>query len=144
MTTLRFLVSVDGSQAALAAVQHLIKLLDWYREPVEVHLLNVQMPILSGNVKTFINREQLEDYYRGEGVAALKAARACLDEAGVKYVHHIGVGEPAAVIMDYAQRIECDQIVIGARGRGSVADLLLGSVANKVIHLADRPVLLVK
>ena len=144
MDTLRFLVSVDGSQASLLALEHLIKLLNWYRHPVEVHLLNVQMPILSGNVKTFISREQLQDYYRSEGTEALQRARACLDEAGVKYIHHIGVGEPATVIMDYAKRIECDQIVMGARGRGAVADLLVGSVATKVIHLADRPVLLVK
>jgi len=144
MDTLRFLVTVDGSQASLLAVEHLIRLLDWYRQPVEVHLLNVQMPILSGNVKTFISREQLDDYYRCEGVAALKSARACLDQAGVKYLHHIGVGDPATVITDYAKRTECDQIVMGARGRGAVAGLLLGSVATKVIHLADRPVLLVK
>jgi len=144
MDTLKFLVSVDGSHSSLRAVQHLIKLLDWYRHPVEVHLLNVQMPILSGNVKSFISRDQLEDYYRDEGIAALKAARECLDQAGVKYVHHIGLGEPAVVIMDYAKRTRCDQIVMGTRGVGSVTGLLLGSVASKGVHLADCPVLLVK
>lgn len=144
MDPLKFLLSIDGSEASLRAVEHLVKLLDWYRQPVEIHLINVQMPILSGNVRTFIKREQLEEYYLDEGVGALKAARDLLDRAGVKYSHHICAGDPAQVIMDYAKRTHCDQIVMGTRGLGSVTDLLLGSVASKVIQLADRPVLLVK
>jgi nucleotide-binding universal stress UspA family protein len=106
--------------------------------------LNVQLPILSGNVKSFIRRDQLEEYYRDEGHAALKAARERLDHAGVKYMPHIGIGAPAEVIVEYAKKKHCHQICIGTRGLGSVAGQLLGSVANKVIHLAPCPVLLVR
>jgi nucleotide-binding universal stress UspA family protein len=37
-----------------------------------------------------------------------------------------------------------DVIVMGSRGRGDLAGLVLGSTAHKVIHLADRPVLVVR
>ena len=144
MDILRFLLAVDGSAASIWTVDHVIQMLRWYKPPVELQLLNVQLPILSGNVKSFIRRDQLEEYYRDEGHAALKAARERLDHAGVKYAFHIGIGAPAEVIVEYAKKFHCHQICIGTRGLGAVAGLLLGSVANKVIHLAPCPVLLVR
>ncbi len=141
---MKILLPVDGSENSLRAVRHVIAMKEQYREPVEVHLLNVQLPVASGAVKMFISQQQLNDLYHDEGVAALKDARALLDQAGVSYRHHIGVGDPAGTIVSYAREKQCRQIVIGTRGRGSFAGALLGSVTTKVIHLAEMPVLLVK
>lgn len=138
------LLPVDGSENSLRAVQHVIAMKEQYSDPIEVHLLNVQLPVASGAVKMFISQQQLNDFYRDEGVAALKDARALLDQAGVSYQHHIGVGDLAGTITSYAKDKQCRQIVIGTRGRGSFAGALLGSVATKVVHLADMPVLLIK
>ena len=141
---MRILLPVDGSENSLRAVQHVIAMKEQYSDPIEVHLLNVQLPVASGAVKMFISQQQLNDFYRDEGVAALKDARALLDQAGVSYQHHIGVGDLAGTITSYAKDKQCRQIVIGTRGRGSFAGALLGSVATKVVHLADIPVLLIK
>jgi len=141
---MKILLPVDGSENSLRAVQHVIAMKKQYSEPIEVHLLNVQLPVASGAVKMFISQEQLNNFYRDEGVAALKDARALLDQAGVSYQHHIGVGDLAGTITAYAKDKQCRQIVIGTRGRGSFAGALLGSVATKVVHLADIPVLLIK
>ncbi len=140
----KILLPVDGSENSLRAVRHVIAMKEQYRDPIEVHLLNVQLPVASGAVKMFISQQQLNDFYRDEGVVALKDARALLDQAGVSYQHHIGVGDLAGTIVSYAKEKQCRQIVIGTRGRGSFAGALLGSVAVKVIHLADMPVLLIK
>ena len=48
------------------------------------------------------------------------------------------------MIVRYAAEKQCDQIVIGPRGLGSVQGLLLGSVASKVMQLSTIPVLLIK
>jgi nucleotide-binding universal stress UspA family protein len=141
---MKILLPVDGSENSLRAVRHVIAMKEQYRDPIEVHLLNVQLPVASGAVKMFISQQQLNDFYRDEGVVALKDARALLDQAGVSYQHHIGVGDLAGTIVSYAKEKQCRQIVIGTRGRGSFAGALLGSVAVKVIHLADMPVLLIK
>lgn len=141
---MKILLPVDGSENSLRAVQHVIAMKEQYSDPIEVHLLNVQLPVASGAVKMFISQQQLNDFYRDEGVAALKDARALLDQAGVSYQHHIGVGDLAGTITAYAKDKQCRQIVIGTRGRGSFAGALLGSVATKVVHLADLPVLLIK
>ena len=47
-------------------------------------------------------------------------------------------------IVDDAIQHGVDVIVMGSRGRGDLAGLILGSTAHKVIHLADRPVLVVR
>jgi nucleotide-binding universal stress UspA family protein len=141
---LKILLPVDGSECALHAVKHVIAMRDMLREPIEVHLLNVQLPVASGAVKMFISQQQLNDYYRDEGLAALKEARALLDQHGVSYQHHIGVGDLAATIVDYASDKACRQIVMGTHGRGNLTGAVMGSVAAKVVHLSDVPILLVK
>jgi len=53
-------------------------------------------------------------------------------------------GQYGETIANYAKEKQCDRIVMGTRGLGAVGGLLLGSVARKVIHLADVPITLVK
>jgi nucleotide-binding universal stress UspA family protein len=60
------------------------------------------------------------------------------------YSYHISVGAPADAIVQYAQEQHVDQIVMSAHGEDTLANLLLGSVASKVAHLAKIPILLVK
>ena len=139
----RILVAVDGSESSDRAVAHLLKKLGWYREKIEVHLLNVQAALPS-DVSRFITTDQLQGFHREQGVAALASARAVLDGARVSYVTHIGIGEPAHVIAHYANEKAIDQIVMGTRGLGSVAGLVMGSVTTKVLSLTDVPVLLIK
>lgn len=140
---LRFLVPVDGSDNSGSAIEKFIKLLGWYKELPEIHLLNVQLP-QRGNVPLLIDKESIEIYHREEGTKALKAARALLDHNNIAYQHHIAVGSPAETITQYAMEIDCDQIVIGPRGLGIVKGILLGSVAAQVMHLSTIPVLLIK
>jgi nucleotide-binding universal stress UspA family protein len=79
--------------------------------------------------------------------AAVAAAVEVLHEAGVKAhgeVRNTIFGYAAREIVNDAQEIGADVIVMGSRGRGGIAGLLLGSTAHKVIHLSDRPVLVVR
>jgi nucleotide-binding universal stress UspA family protein len=53
-------------------------------------------------------------------------------------------GHAAREIMEDAKEHDVNVIVMGSRGRGDLAGAILGSTAHKVIHLADRPVLVVR
>ncbi len=141
---MKILIPIDGSEAANRAVDHVIASVAWLKEAPQVSLLNVQWKLATGNVKLFINQDTINDYYREQGMAALAAARAKLDAAGLAYSYHISVGTPAEAVVQYAQEQQVDQIVISAHGQNTLSDLLLGSVASKVAHLAPMPVLLVK
>ena len=137
------LLPVDGSENALRAAHDLVAKRDWFAPPVDLHLLNVQLPIVSGLVKSFVPQSQLESYYRDEGLRALAPSRLVLDNAGLSYHHHIGVGGLAKTILDYAREKQSDMIIMGTHGRGAVKSVLLGSVALHVVHEATIPVLLV-
>lgn len=142
---MKILVPVDGSQSSDRAVDHLVRKLGWFKGGVEIHLLNVQHRIPYGRrVAEAVGHDRIAKFHQEEGLAALKSARGKLDAAGVKYDYHIGVGEEAEVICQYAKDKGVDQIFMGTRGLGQVSTLVLGSVATKVIHQSPVPVLLVK
>jgi nucleotide-binding universal stress UspA family protein len=142
---LKLLVPVDGSGHSGRTIEYLLKQLEWYKDGAEIHLLNVQHPMPYGSrVSSVIGHDKINQYHHDEGMEALKTAMQKLDVAKVKYYHHIGVGDEAETIVKYAEEKDCDQIFMGTRGMGTVSNLLLGSVATKVIHLAKVPVVLVK
>lgn len=141
---LKILVAVDGSENTNRAVEQVLALVRNSREPLEVHVLNVQPPVTFGDIKKFVSPEALNAYYHDEGAKALAGARARLDKASVPHTYHIGVGPVAETIVQYARERGCAQIVMGSRGLGSISNFLLGSVATKVLHLVDIPVTLVK
>jgi len=79
--------------------------------------------------------------------AAVAASVDVLTQAGVKAhgeVRNTIFGYAAREIINDAKEIGADIIMMGSRGRGDIAGLLLGSTAHKVIHLSDRPVLVVR
>lgn len=139
----KILLAVDGSDTSLRAVGHVAKRASTAKEDYQILLVNVQYP-LHGSVSTFIDAGQVKQYHHEEGMKALAAAKEQLAAAGVTYTHHLFVGEPAEVMTRFAREQGCDEIVIGTRGLSGIGSLLMGSVATKVIHLADMPVLLVK
>jgi len=140
----RILIAVDGSENANRAVEYVLQLARNYREPLEVHVLNVQPPVTFGDTKKFVGQEALNAYYHDEGIKMLAAARQRLDQSAIAHTYHIGVGPVAETIADYAREHGCAQIIMGTRGLSSISSLLVGSVAAKVLHLATVPVTLVK
>ena len=79
--------------------------------------------------------------------ADVKSAVATLSQAGIT-VHGVVrdtlFGHAAREIVSEAQDCDADVIVMGSRGRSDLPSLLLGSTAHKVIHLADRQVMVVR
>lgn len=141
---IKLMIPVDGSEGSSKAVQYAINSSDLYKEPVELHILNVQHPIVSGNVRHFISHEELDRYYRENAEAAMKPAIALLEKAGLHHITYTALGDPAETIVKLAQEKGCSQIVMTPRGLGNMAGMLLGSVTSKVIHMSTMPVVLVK
>ena len=139
---LNLLVPVDGSPSAERAVDYAIMLAGWGLSD-QIHLINVQYP-LPGAVTTFVGSKAVSGYHHEEGMKALKPTCAKLDAAGIAHQIHIVVGQPAETITAFCEELKCDAIVMGTRGHGKAAGLLLGSVARDVIAKASAPVTVVK
>lgn len=65
------------------------------------------------------------------------------EDCGVVTDILIGEGQPAATILQKAKLVDADVIVMGTHGRTGVSEMLLGSVAHKVVHRSPIPVFLV-
>jgi len=79
--------------------------------------------------------------------AQVDSAVAELTTAGIKahgVVRNTLYGYAAREIVEDAKSLDVGVIIMGSRGRGDMAGLVLGSTAHKVIHLTDRPVLVVR
>ena len=139
----KILTPVDGSDASNRAVQHFVSMLRGGDVP-EVHLLNVQPVVMSGEVHAHQSLDEAERNHRRTGEEALLSARAILDAGTVRYHTAVMLGDAADRIAHYAEENRVDGIFMGTRGMGPLRNIVLGSVANKVIQLAAVPVTLVK
>src|SRR4051812_32313898 len=119
---LKVLIPIDGSKNCLPAVEYLVKQSALYKEPPDVHLLNVQRPF-PGTVRGV--HGEAEKLHHDEGIKALAAARQLLDAAGVKYAYHINVGETADLIANFVKQHNIDEVVMGTHGIGAVASMLM-------------------
>ncbi len=140
---MRVLLAVDGSIHSLRAAQFLVELAS-SRGAMELHVLNVQpyvphLALLEASPQGHLDRMLLE-----AGREATASVCAALDRSALPYEFHVVAGDAADAIVHAARERSCDVIVMGRRGMSTVAGLALGSVALKVLHLADVPVTLVK
>jgi len=140
----KILVPMDGSPAALRALDEAIREARRDSGGGEIHLLNVQTPLTGPHVRMLATKASIDELYRLQGEEALGEAKERLARAGVLFVPHIGVGDPGEVVRDYVVAQSCVRVVMGTRGLGNVVGAVLGSVATKVAHLCPVPVLLVK
>jgi nucleotide-binding universal stress UspA family protein len=135
----KLLVAVDHSGATervLGAARELALLSDG--EVWVLHLREREIMPRGGMVAT-----ESED----EAQAQVDAAVDGLVRAGVKahgVVRTTVFGYAAREIAGDAKSLDVGAIIMGSRGRGDLAGLVLGSTAHKVIHLTDRPVLIVR
>ena len=82
-----------------------------------------------------------------EAQSIVEHAAKELHDAGVKAHYEVRntiYGQAGREIVDAARAHDAGVIVMGSRGRSDLAGLVLGSTAHKVIHLSDRPVLVVR
>jgi nucleotide-binding universal stress UspA family protein len=141
---MKVLLPMDGSASSARATEKLVQTLRWYREQPEIELLAVHLPVPRlPNMSLVISEHMLEQYYTEECEAMLAPGRKILDAAGVSYVAHTRVGPIAETIVDQAKRSGSDMIYMGTRGMSALPNMLLGSVATRVLHLAQVPVVLI-
>lgn len=139
----KILLPVDGSTGSSHAASHVAYIAAMV-PGLQVHVLNVQPLGDDWMVRRMVKAEELDALEKEWGSEAMAPARTILEAAGLTVTGHVVQGEVAGTIARLARELGCDQIVMGCSGRSALGGLLLGSVAAKVLHLADRPVTLVK
>lgn len=118
---LKLLIPIDSSDASRQAIRHVIRRA-WGGEALEPHVLHV-LRSRSAN-----------------GIDVVEAAGALFQRGGLSYVAHIRYGDPADEIVRFAEWDRFGGIVMASSGLGSISEMLLGSVAAKVLRTSPIPV----
>ena len=136
----RILHANDGSEHAFHALTLALAIAK--QNDSDLHMVSVEeidyMP------------EFIEEVREETGTAArrfhgvLQRARAMAEESHVKLHTHVVAGHPVRDIVKLAADLKVELLVIGARGHSALYERLVGSRADRIMHLAQCPVLIVK
>ncbi|MBN2043553.1 MAG: universal stress protein [Anaerolineales bacterium] len=142
----KILVPLDGSKRAETILQHVEELALKYQ--AEVFLLQVVEPQIvyaSPHGFPIVNIEELSyEAQEKEAVAYLSGLEAKLRKKNIEAKSVIEYGQVAHSIIKVARREEIDLIAMASHGRTGLSHVFYGSVAASVLHLIDRPLLLVR
>ncbi|HEU5416343.1 MAG TPA: universal stress protein, partial [Streptosporangiaceae bacterium] len=108
----------------------------------EVRVLHVRELQPVGKFAGAIDTEDTEEVQQAVDAAVDQFSRAGIKAHGE--IRRTLYGYAAREIVSSAAEHKAGVIVMGSKGHGDLVGLLLGSTAHKVIHLADRPVLVVR
>ena len=110
----------------------------------EVHVVYVYQPPASMYALDAGFALAAEDLASAERDSVWGAITPHLDQAGIEWTRVDLNGHPPSQITTYATEVGADMIVLGTRGRGELASLVLGSTSHGVIHNAPCDVLVVR
>ena len=144
----RIVVAVDLSEPSLRAVDFAADLAARY--DAELVLLTVGHEVAGPDpgMEAYARMEHIQESASAVAIASMRGGLAAVrDRAAAKGARHIStdvfVGEPAEQILACADARQADLIALGSRGHGRLTGLLLGSVTQKVVALAQCAVLVV-
>lgn len=140
----RVLVPIDGSNHSMEAGEFAIELAKGYE--LELYALHVVDEAALESLARLTRKDQeelrRELYQEGENYLNHLAERAA--RAGVELEKLLEEGTPHRVIVEIAERIGADLILIGKVGRRGPRRILIGSVTERVIEAARCPVLVMR
>ncbi len=141
----KFLVPVNGSPLSFAALRYV---LDEHPDAsiLAIHVIDPTEPGYSTATDVDITAEPLHgstDWYErayAEEATVFDEVEAIAAESSISIETDRSVGDPADMIVRYAEENDIDHIIMGSHGRESTSRLLLGTVAELVVRRASVPV----
>ena len=133
------LVPVDGSENSDKAVAHAIEIAKICEAKLNfLYVANINQLAINAALTHSI----IEAVRKAGDIILTRAKNMVPTEID----HHafIETGSPAAVILEFEEKLNIDLIVMGSRGLGLVKGVLLGSVSQYITERAKSPVLVVK
>lgn len=130
---MKLLFPVDGSDCALAALDKFASLVPLLFRTPELVLINVQLPLPYPRVIAVLGKEVVAQYYDVQSGEELAGARKRLEQSALTFRVEKRIGDPSQEIVNFAETEQCEMIAMGTRGRTALTNLVMGSVATKVL-----------
>jgi len=134
----KVLVGLDGSATASAAARYAMDLAKPHGAKLMLLVVVPPVPMVQDFYGVgAVDLGRLEE----AGWAQARPVEEELRERGADVEASVRFGAPAEVLARTAQEWGADLVVVGSRGQGLVRRMMLGSVSDRLVHIAERPVL---
>jgi nucleotide-binding universal stress UspA family protein len=143
----KILAPIDGSEHTARVLEAACDLASKYGAPVYlIYVFSViHLTALSSRSHSDAALEDLEDQEREAAVEIIREAERYMAKNSIEVAQtYLTEGDPADEILKFAKRKRIDTIVIGSHGATGVLAAPLGSVCQKVCHLAEQTCVIVK
>ncbi len=140
---MKILVAVDGSPHTKRMLAHLAAHDEWLGPHHDYTVFHGGLAV-PHRAAAFLDPKVVEGFYEDEAEKVFKPIRAFFQKQGIDARFVRKVGQPAELIAKLATSGRFDLLVMGSHGHGAVGNLVLGSVATKVLAKCSTPVLLVR
>ncbi|MBS0434463.1 MAG: universal stress protein [Proteobacteria bacterium] len=140
---MKILLAVDGSDYTKRMLAYLAAHDEWLGDRHEYTVLNTVTPVPS-RAASVIDRDTLKSYYADTSEAVFKSIRTFFKKQGIEATYVGKVGHAAEVIAKTADTGKYDLLMMGSHGHGTLGNLVMGSVATKVLSACKTPVLLIR
>lgn len=140
---MKILVAVDGSPYTKRMLAYLAAHDEWLGDRHQYTVLHA-VPAVPPRAAAVLDKEVLKSYYNDEAEKVLKTLRTFFTKQRMQaeFVHKVG---PAAdVIAGVADKGKFDLLIMGSHGHSTLGNLVMGSVATKVMAHTNVPTLLVR
>jgi nucleotide-binding universal stress UspA family protein len=140
---MNILIAADGSSYTKQVLAYLTAHDEWLGGAHRYTVLTVVTPV-PPRAAAVLDKETLKSYYLEEGEKVLKPLRTFLKKQGIDADCVSKVGTAHEVISQTAAKGKFDLLMMGSKGHSNLSNLVMGSVANKVLAHCTTPVLLVR
>lgn len=140
---MKILLAVDGSPYTKKMLAYLSTHNDLFATANQYSLIHVQ-PAVPARVHNILGKEVVKKYYAEEAQKVLVPVTKFLQRHGIQASSSWKVGHAAEQIVKACEAEAADLLVMGSHGHGSLANMVMGSVATKVLASSQVPVLLVR
>lgn len=140
---MKILVAVDGSPFTKHMLAYMGAHDEWLGKQHKYTVVHCA-PRVPPRAAAVLDRETLKNYYADECEKVLKPIRTFFERHGLDVSYKATSGEAGQVIAELADAGKFDLLIMGSHGHGVLGNLVMGSVAAKVLASCKTPLLLVR
>lgn len=140
---MKLLVAIDFSEATTKIIEHLRKMI--CKTDSTIWLLHVAMPdpdFVGYEVGPDTEREFIAKKFRNQHIELQKIAEE-ISKEGVEVTPLLIQGSTVETILEEAEKLKADAIIVGSHGRGAMYKLLVGSVSEGLLHKTKIPLMVI-
>ena len=140
---MKILLSVDGSSYTKKMLAYLVTHAEMFHTSNDFTVITVQPPV-PNRARAAVGKEIVDNYYASESEKIISPVHKFLMRHGIDAKTATKVGQIGETIGKFADDGKFDLLIMGSHGNGSIVNMVMGSVATKVLANCKTPVLLIR